>query len=476
MRLNQRLLLKPPIKLKKKSANFVCQAQLTDQIEAIINRSEFSTGRWGILIQTLSSTQTLYSRDANKYFIPASNIKLLTTAAALEQLKEQFRIRTSIYGTNDGYLRVVGRGDPSLTNTQLTELTHQLKRGGIRQVKVIIAEDNYFQGYFVNPSWEWEDLQADYGAPINSLILNQNAVQLTLLPQQLGQPLQIIWNKPVTATQWQIKNKAITVNSSEPSFINLNRNLADSIIEITGQLAVNSEPESVSLAVIDPKKNFLTHLNLALVTEGINLTIEHNNYQGAELIRRRLRLAVAPELAAIESPPLSELLIETNQNSNNLYAEALLRILGVLKGDTSQNSAEMGITVVKNTLTKLGVDPASYVLVDGAGLSRHNLVTPAVIVQTLKAMAASSVYRTSLPVAGMSGTLKNRFQDSAARGIVQAKTGTMSGVVALSGYVDVPEYETLIFSIMVNQTDLPASTVRAAIDEVVLLLTGLHYC
>jgi D-alanyl-D-alanine carboxypeptidase/D-alanyl-D-alanine-endopeptidase (penicillin-binding protein 4) len=465
---------------KFKPANFLCPAQLGVAIESVTNRPQFNRVRWGILIETLSTSRTIYSRDAQKYFIPASNVKLLTTAAVLHQLGSQYRIRTLVYGTSNGFLRIVGRGDPSLTDTQLRQLAQQLSRRGIRQVRQLLADDNYFQGYAVNPSWEWEDVQADYGAPVNSLILNQNAVMLTLLPQQLSQRVRVIWADPTEATRWRIENESVTTKPGEPTSINVNRGLKGSILKISGQIAVDSEPESVSLAVIDPIGHFLRHFRRALLAEGIKETTNASAITAiSDNIRYRLRLSVAPELAAVESPPLSQLLVETNQNSNNLYAEALLRTLAANSNTPVITSTEMGLSIVKETLTRLGVDPAGYVLVDGSGLSRHNLVSPEVIVQTLKAMAKSpvaAVYRGSLPVAGISGTLKDRFRETAAQGIMQGKTGTMSGVVALSGYLDVPNYEPLVLSIIVNQSDQPAAVLRQAIDEIVLLVTRLHSC
>jgi D-alanyl-D-alanine carboxypeptidase/D-alanyl-D-alanine-endopeptidase (penicillin-binding protein 4) len=470
--------------------NSLCPAQLSAAIEAVTNRPQFTRGRWGILIQTLSSSYTLYSRDSKKYFVPASNVKLLTTAAALHQLGSQFRIRTSIYGTDNGFLRIVGRGDPSLSDIQLRQLAQQLSRRGIRQVRQLIAEENYFQGYTVNPSWEWEDVQADYGAPVNSLILNQNTVMLTLLPQQLSQRVRVVWADPTEATRWRLENESVTTKPSEQTFINVSRNLQGAVLKITGHMAVDSQPESVSLAVLDPVGHFLRYFHRALVAEGIKATADTSAITGiSDIIRYRLRLSVAPELAAVESPPLSQLLVETNQNSNNLYAEALLRTLAVVAKrslnaksnapEPTDSTAEIGLHVVKETLTQLGVDPAGYVLVDGSGLSRHNLVSPEAIAQTLRAMAKSQlapIYRASLPVAGINGTLQNRFRETAAQGIMQGKTGTMSGIVALSGYLDAPDYQPLVFSIIVNQSDQPAATIRQAIDEIVLLLTRLHPC
>lgn len=450
----------------------LCPAQLNTAIETVINRPEFSQGRWGILIQTVAHANTLYSHDATKYFIPASDAKLLTSAAVL-QLNPQFRIRTSVYATTDGGLRVVGRGDPSLTDVQLKELARQLSQRGIRQYSRLIASD-YFRGAIVNPSWEWEDVQADYGAPVNSSILNQNAVKLTLFPQQLSQPLLVNWSDPIEAKQWQIDNESTTVRSVESVGVNVSRESKTNVLKITGQLNIDAKPESISLAVVDPNEHFLRHFRRALADVGIMQTVEPKKTS------RELSLIVN-ELAEVESPPLSELLKEMNQNSNNLYAEALLRVLGANLGKLSptDSTAQIGLNVVKTTLTQLGVDPSGYEMVDGSGLSRHNLITPLAIAQTLIVMARSpedSFYRASLPVAGRFGTLKDRFRNTPASGIVQAKTGTVSGVVALSGYINPPNYEPLVFSIIVNQSNQPTATIRQAVDEIVLLLTRLHQC
>ena len=461
--------------LGKPDANLICPTQLSAGIEAIVGRPQLRRARWGILIQTLSPSLTIYSRDAQQYFVPASNAKLLTTAAVLHQLGPSFRIRTSVYSSDDG-VRIMGRGDPSLTDTQLTELAQQLSRQGIRQVSQLIAEDDYFRGLAVNPSWEWEDVQADYGTSVNSLILNQNAVELRLFPQALGQPLRAVWTDPTEAAQWQIEDDAIAVKSDEPASINVSRDIGKPVLHLEGQMGVNSEPEPVSLAVLDPAGHFLQHFRNALIVQKITTK------QTVVATRLHLDSSRVRELAAVESPPLSQLLVETNQNSNNLYAEALLRTLGVSSGNPSTNieaTNEVGLRAVRATLTKLGVDPTGYVLVDGSGLSRHDLVSPEALVQTLKAMAQSPeavVYRASLPVAGVSGTLQNRFRNTLAQGILQAKTGSMSGIAAISGYLNAPNYEPLVFSMIVNQSDQSATVLRQALDEIVLSLTQLHRC
>lgn len=454
-------------------AGDICPGELGAQVDAIANRPEFSRSRWGILIQPLSSTATLYSRDAQKYFIPASNVKLLTTAAALQKLGADFRIKTSVYSGENGSLYVAGRGDPSITEAQLKSLAQQLKRRGVDRVNELIGDDSYFQGSAVNPNWEWEDAQAGYGAPINSLIFNQNAIELLLSPQELGQPLKVTFAEPKLANQWQIQNNSVTVAQNESEFIEVGREFDRPAIRVSGQLKVGAESESAYVAVVNPANNFLQHFQQALAAEGIP-------------VKQALVASVSrnfnQELATIESPPLAELVRETNRESNNLYAEVLLRLLGKVTDKMPQqqeDTDEIGLKELKTALTQLGVNPNSYILADGSGLSRHNLISPEALVQTLRFMAnspAASIYRQSLPIAGESGTLKNRLNSIPNRVILQAKTGTLSGVSALSGYIEVPDYEPLVFSIIVNQSDLSAASMRSATDEIVLLLHRLRRC
>ncbi|MEG5027970.1 D-alanyl-D-alanine carboxypeptidase/D-alanyl-D-alanine-endopeptidase [Microcoleus sp. AT8-B1] len=464
-------------------AGDICPGDLGAQVDAIANRPEFSRSRWGILIQPLSSTTTLYSRDAQKYFIPASNAKLLTTAAALQKLGADFRIKTSVYSGENGSLYVAGRGDPSIAEAQLKSLAQQLKQRGISQVNQLIGDDSYFQGSAVNPNWEWEDAQAGYGAPINSLIFNQNAIDLLLSPQALGQPLKVTFAEPKLANQWQLQNNSVTVAQNESEFIEIGREFDRPIIRVGGQLKVGAEPESAYVAVVNPANNFLQYFQQALAAEGIPVK--------QALVASASR-NLNQELATVESPPLAELVRETNRVSNNLYAEVLLRLLGkvtdkmplpqTLTGKMpvpQEDTGEMGLKELKTVLTQLGVNPNSYRLADGSGLSRHNLITPEALVQTLRLMAnspAASIYRQSLPIPGEKGTLKNRFNVTPSRVNLQAKTGTMSGVSALSGYIEVPNYEPLVFSIIVNQSDLSTAKMRSATDEIVLLLNRLRRC
>lgn len=447
------------------SASSLCPGQLPAEIDAIVSRPQFRRQRWGILIQPLFSSQTLYSRDAEKYFVPASNAKLLITAAALHKLGPDYRIRTSVYQDSLG-VRVVGRGDPSLDPAQLQSLARQLDSQGIRRIKQLIGDDSYFQEATINPSWEWSDVQAGYGTAVNSLIVNENAIAFTLFPQGIGEPLRVEWDDPVEAVDWKIENNSRSVARTEPEFITVGRDLRSQVLRVSGQLRSGAPSEPASIAVVDPANNFLQHFRRALAAEGIAVLRTAVTSQSQPPTR---------EIAAVESPPLSELLQEINQWSNNLYTEALLRVLGA----TNQQDKN-SLKVVKLILTELGVDPETYILDDAAGLSRHNLVTPEALVQTLQLMArspAAAEYRASLAVAGgREGSLRSRFRGTPAEGMLQGKTGLLSGVAALSGYLDVPGYDAVVFSIIINQSDLSGAQLRQAIDEIIVLLTRLERC
>ncbi|MBV6625874.1 MAG: D-alanyl-D-alanine carboxypeptidase/D-alanyl-D-alanine-endopeptidase [Rivularia sp. (in: Bacteria)] len=452
------------------SGNRFCASRLNYAVDSIINRAQFNRTHWGILVQNLGSPRTLYSRNHKKYFTPASVTKLMTTAAATQALSPNYSIRTSVYESGNGVVQVVGRGDPSLKDEQLEVLAKQLRQKGIRRINQLIANDSYFQGEAVEPSWMWEDVQFYYGAPVNSLMLNENAAVIKLYPQRVGRRLLLKWDNPLNASGWKVVNQTVTAPKGTKKYIEVKRDLKGQTLYLKGQLAEDSRPDVTAIAVFNPIQNFLTHFRQSLRKQGISVA---KVYRGTKKISGR-------ELAAVQSPPLSELIAETNINSNNLYAEALLKALATRKPlERNQTTVDAGLEVMKSTLAQIGVDPTTYKLVDGSGLSRKDLISPQALVQTLQGMARSpyaSVFRASLPVAGKNGTLKYRFKDIAPEGLVQAKTGTMTGVVTLAGYVNAPNYGPVAFSIMVNQTEQPIRTVRNAIDEIVVHLSKMQRC
>lgn len=456
----------------------LCPAQLPASVNGVINR--LPAVRWGILVQTLgvpANRFTLYARNPETLLIPASNNKLLTTAAALQQLGASYRIRTTVTGNRRSSslatLRIIGRGDPSLTTAHLTGLAQQLAQQGIRQVALLIGDDTYFRGAATNPNWDPDDTLQGYGAPVNSLMLNQNGIGVTLFPQRVGQPLRVQWDDPTDALTHRLANDSMTVAKGQDEFVQVSRDRNNGfLIQVEGQLQVGSASELAAAAIANPGNYLIQKLRSALVANRIAVT-------QTTVVRTTPAAPNEVELATVESPPLSDLLQETNQNSNNIYAEALLKTLGTVRNPRSQDATASGIAAVKTVLTPLGINANSYRMVDGSGLADQNRATATVLVQALQAIAQSpnaQVFQASLPVAGVSGTLSDRFRGTAAQGRVQAKTGTITGVVALSGYLTPPNHPPLAFSILANDPKTSASRLRATVDEIVLLLTRLRSC
>lgn len=242
------------------TAEPICPANLREAIEEVITRPEWRRSRWGILIKTLKDGKRLYGLDEQKYFVAASNVKLLTTAAALRELGADFRIRTSVYAVGKPPrlkdLRVVGRGDPSLTTAQLKLLAQQLKQKGIRYIEQLIVDDSYFKELPLNPSWEWSDLVFNIAPSVNSLILNENAATIKLIPQQVDEPTQLEWLDSVAARQWQVENESITGPKGTKNTIDFNRSFTQLDLKITGQLAVDQEADTTTIAIPDPARYF----------------------------------------------------------------------------------------------------------------------------------------------------------------------------------------------------------------------------
>jgi serine-type D-Ala-D-Ala carboxypeptidase/endopeptidase (penicillin-binding protein 4) len=446
----------------------ICPAQLPAKIDRIIAQPQFDRSRWGILIQPLGTSKktqsALYDRASKDFFLPASSAKLFTTAASLLKLGSGDRIRTSIVGTPDR-LRLVGQGDPTMGDSQLQSLVQQLKKQNIQTIGQLTLDDRAFGDDPVNPTWEWGDMQEGDAPFVNSLILNGNATKLTLTPQQLGKPLRVQWQNPADIAGWTIDNRTQTVGKDQPEFTSITRDVSQPILHITGHLKAGGTPESLDIAAPNPaqiwRDRLSTQLRQANITvKNISLLVDRSTV---------VPLDTGKVLAFVESPPLLELINETHRSSNNLYAEAMLKRLGA-------GTTEGGIKVVQTILSQHGVEAQGYQLVDGAGLSRQNLVSPVALVQVLQAMNGQDDYRRSLPVAGQTGTLRNRFQNTPAQGIVQAKTGTVTNVSALAGYITPPQYPPLVFSILLNQSIATPAIQRAAIDEIVLLLTQLKSC
>ena len=449
------------------ATNKICPVDLPEKINSLITHPELNKAHWGILIKTLEKQTTLYDRDGNQFFIPASNTKLLTTAAALVKLGENYQIKTPIYYQGNSprlsRLSLIGKGDPSLTINQLKTVANTLKSQGIKQVEKLILEDHNLPQNYLNSTWEWEDIHFYFAPAINQLMLNQNAVELTLSPQRIGQPLKVVWSDAIAGKQWQVINQTRTVVGNPSEGVSIKGILGKSVLILEGELGLQSEPKVATIAILDPARYFAESFQQVLTEVGIQVN-------QLEIVNNPSFNPQDKLLLEISSPTILELITETNQESHNLYAEALLNLMGETPDSTDN---------LKNILQPLGLDPNNYVLKDGSGLSRQNLVSPEIFVQLLTAIAQSphaESYRKSLAIAAEKGTLSNRFQNTAVASRLKAKTGTLSGSSTLSGYLENPNFQPLVFSILVNNSEQSSPVLRKAIDSIIVLLSQLKKC
>lgn len=462
----------PQISLAQSESNAssVCDSDLSTAIDKIINRPEFERSRWGIEIQTLATGTSLYSLNGNMFFTPASSLKLLTSAAALLELGTDYQIKTPLYsvGTppNLTSLRLKGQGDPTITTKTLKTIVHQLQELGVKRIENLIIDDSYFPEPQINPTWEWLDVHSYFATAVNSTILNQNTVTLTLLPQLEGQPVDFFWSDAIAAQQWQLDNQAITGKADIDYQIELDGYLGKPKLQLRGELAVNEPPDVWDLAIVDPAQYFLESFRVQLAEAGIEVI------KGI-VVNQSGQTQLETELIAFDSLPMEQILEEINQESNNLYAEAVGKLLA------KKLNSETPIEAIKSSLDTIGINPDEYVLIDVSGLSRQNLITPQALIAILRTMSQlpeGISYRQTLALAGTNGTLKNRFVNSPVADNLWAKTGTLTGVGSLSGYLINGQDTDLVLSILVNNSELKSNKIRQAIDQIIVILNQYSKC
>lgn len=447
----------------------VCDSNLESEIESIINEPSRQQEYWGIVVESLKNNQVLYQLNERKYFIPASNAKLLTTAAALLKLGSDFEIKTPVYiqkeSPNVNNLIIEGKGDPTFTKKQLEMIAQKLVEKGIKEINNLVLIDGYLSSPSTNSTWEFEDIYFYFAVPVNSLILENNTVNLTLNHRNINEKSSLIWSDILAGKQWTIENKVYTREQNTESNITISPLFAKSTLELTGDLPIDKESNTWELSIPDPAKYFQDSLIQILTNSGIQI-------QNSQIINSKNLVNKNQELLLeIKSPILTELIKVTNQESNNLYAEVLLKYLG----DESLNEFESLAKIMDN----FGISPDNYKLKDGSGLSRHNLITPQTLVTLLKLIDRSEykdIFRNSLSIAGVNGTLKNRYKDTNIVNNFVGKTGTLSGVSALSGYLKTDNYEDLVLTIIVNQSSANSVILRNTIDKIILLLAQLEKC
>lgn len=464
-----------------------------------LSKPEVRRGAIGVKIASLSSGKVVFEQDAEKYFMPASNMKNFTVAAALERLGPDHKFATSIFvpalpdagGVVKGDLTVYGRGDVSMSTRfngssdplkSLEVLIDRIVAAGVKRIEgSIVGDDSHFRGFAIPQGWEWDDLQWSYGAEVSSLPLNDNVVTLSVTPGPNGYSctVKILPFNPIM----RVINHCLTAPAGTRRTLGVHKKLDQNIVEITGTLPIGDNGFNGLISVSRPAEMFAALLRQRLVERGITVTGPHRYEK-----RPDGSLPDGIELLKFESEPMSVIAAQTMKPSQNMYTETLLWTLGELERDSAfapgggttvsnADSAELGIAAVKKFLTGIGVAPDGVIQYDGSGLSRHNLITPAAVVQLYSYMAKQSKYagpwRESLTVGGVDGTLRNRFRGTRANNNVRGKTGTIDQVSALSGYVKTAGGEELVFSIVVNGVAQTATRV-GLIDEMVTHLANFN--
>lgn len=488
---------------------------LAASIQQMLADAAVSRAHWGISVVTMEG-KPVYALNDGQMFQPASNAKLFTTAAALALLGPQFTTKTYVVadgrmaagGHLRGTLRLIGGGDPSLSGRSypyegktvrtdpplrvLDDLAAQVNAGGIHALDgTVVADDTLFPYERYGIGWGWDDLQWEYGAPVSALTVNDNVRYLAIAPgANAGDPATASWNPDAPGGEHSfdaILNQVISSPPGSARHIGLDRQPDQPVLRAFGTIAADAQPAHFAIALEDPAKfagqAFCQSLNAHGVTVNPEAQVAHRflgDTQGFEAeshepialkpaANQPLPLTLTANqriVAEHTSPPLSEEVTVINKVSQNLHAEILLRLLGKAQGD--DGSVAQGARVVRQFLVSAGVEPDDFLFFDGSGLSPEDMVTPRAVTTILTYAARQpwgDVYRASLPVGGMDGTLAGRFTHPPLRGNVFAKTGTLAEVNSLSGYLVTARGRTLVFSILCN--DRVGDAGRKVMDQIV---------
>jgi D-alanyl-D-alanine carboxypeptidase/D-alanyl-D-alanine-endopeptidase (penicillin-binding protein 4) len=490
----------PTAALAKTVATTRSPGELQARISEVLRKPELAPGIVGIKVASLETGKVLFEENADKLLRPASNMKLYTVAAALDRLSPDYRFVTSVYaparpdaaGIVHGDLTIYGRGDPSIAARfnsgdyfkGIDELAARIIAAGVKRVEGdLVGDESYFTGPQYGAGWEWEDLQWWYGAEISALTSNDNALDLLVKPgAQVGAAAVITTGPPDPLLT--IVNRVTTAEKGSRRSLTVYRGLAADELLISGSIALDDRGYAAGVGISRPALLFVYLLRSSLAQRGVTITGRTRTVAPAIAANAKNTEPVAPasiEVASLQSPPLSLIAAQTLKPSQNLYTELILRTLGnvaappVTAVNSRRTSEEAGIEAVKVFLREAGVRPSTLVLTDGSGLSRNDMVTAEATLQLLTYMHRhrhASVFRDALPIAGVDGTLRNRFKGTAAENNLRAKTGSLSSAASLSGYVTTAAGENLVFSIMVNNFPEDVDPRAVGIDPIAVLLAS----
>jgi serine-type D-Ala-D-Ala carboxypeptidase/endopeptidase (penicillin-binding protein 4) len=480
-------------------------ASLRAAIDSMAEQPKFRNAHWGILIVDPASGDTLYSRNAGKLFMPASNQKIVTGAAALALLGPDYTFRTDfaasgpiVDGTLRGDLLVIGRGDPTISDAMqqgdamrpLRAVADSLAARGVRRIAgSLVAHGNAFPDATLGFGWAWDDLDYPYSAAVDALLFNEGFTRIVVrgadrvggAPTAETRPARRYPALRVTATTVDTSSAtrlAARTETGPPSTIvatsggtsaavpavTPTRAIAPlPVIEVAGTIRAG-DSAVVRIAHRDPAGAYLAALGEALRERGIEIQ------GGAAGTANRV-----DTLFSTRSAPLSAILPVFEKPSQNQIGEVLLKTMGLER--TGVGSADSGRAVVSRQLVEWGLTPMDFAVRDGSGLSRHNYITPAAVARILDAMRTSphfQLFHDALPVAGVDGTIAARMRGTAAAGNAHAKTGFIDKARALSGYVRTADGTLLIFSFIANNWTTPTREIEEVQDAITVRLAELR--
>lgn len=438
---------------------------LRGALDDLVGAEALAGGRVGVVVADAATGTVLVEHASDRGFATASNMKLLSAAVALHTLGPDFRARTELVqrgeieaGVLRGDLVLRGHGDPTLgeDGAGLEVLVAAVRRAGIRRVAGrVIGDGSFLGGENRGHGWQWDYLDADYAAPFGGLCMAGNVVRVRVRPGEQGALVECL---PLAEPEPLVVVTQGAAGSQQR--LEVTRRLGEQRIEVRGAIAKGAREAVFRVAVGDPARFAAAVL------------VERLRRGGIEVVGADLGIGAAPEhlIGAHDSPTLAAIAVPLLTNSNNLYAEQVWRLAA--RHATGAGDTQSAARHSRAFFRAIGIDPHGMVLADGSGLSRRNLVRPHQIAELLLWVHDApfgAAFRAALPRAGHTGTLRNRFAAGAARGRVRAKTGYISRVVCLSGYVPRPVVSAppLVFCVMLNDFTCSTDDAKAAVDAFV---------